>query len=192
MRSQSGLTVQLHQILCISNRRQGLYKHCRPHHSDSAICIHILPLQKTKHKNSRTLLSLLLSLLSVSRVCDVIVAKQMWGFSHRAPSSPSHWSCLNAARWTPISSVMKIMLNRFKAAQLSCCPDGPKLRCWLSVITPCEHLLSTGGLSAVLEWRVQQQRDMKPWQAATVRAWSQDLPFLPLMSYTMFCIPLSH
>ena len=33
-------------------------------------------------------------------------------------------------------------------------------------------------------WRVGGTEDMKPWQAATVRAWSQDLP-LPLVSYAL-------
>lgn len=74
---RTGLTVQLHQILPISRRRQGLYKDC-PHHRDNAF--HILPLSPdgflnlhmpSHPKNSHThFFLLLMRYLSVSRVCS--------------------------------------------------------------------------------------------------------------------------
>lgn len=55
-----------------------------------------------------------------------------------------------------------------------------------------EQSLSTGGPSAVSHWREQQRRDMKPWQAATVWAGSQDLPSLFSLTLWILWIQLSH
>lgn len=175
IRTQSGLTVQLHQILPISKRRQGLYKHCPPRHSDSAICIDILPLSPdgfpelrmpSRHKNSGTLLfSHVLCgsylhqepmMLSERNRCGGLITEQLLPPSARniLPEAATARARLNTARWTRVSTVMRILLQRLSGKgrkvepqDLLSVPTASAKS--LSLSTPREQSLGTGGPSAL-------------------------------------------
>lgn len=185
------LTVQLHQIPPISKRRQGLYKHCPPRHGHHAIRIHILPLSprwfSESHTAKNTFLRVVCGWLSESRVGDVIGEKQIWEkFNHRAASpillpvtsSPKLWRLESLDADGPADE-----LN----PRTSLLPQQPKLS---SLRQP--HMNNRSAQVGRLLFHIDENcsgwerggEDMKPWQAATVRARSQDLP-LPFVSYAL-------
>lgn len=100
IRTQSGLTVQLHQILPISMRLQGLYKHCSPHRDNAFPSFplmvsgptHAFLSQTLTHTFLHALCGIDLHLELVQREADVRVKSQ------NSLSSPTTWA--NAARWS--------------------------------------------------------------------------------------------
>lgn len=110
---RTGLTVQLHQILPISRRRQGLYKDC-PHHRDNAFhCPLMVFWTYTCRLTPKTLTHTPFFTSYEVFICiySLFWGKQMWEFNHRTafPSLPTARACLNTARWTHISNVMRII-----------------------------------------------------------------------------------
>lgn len=100
IRTQSGLTVQLHQIPPISMRLQGLYKHCSPHRDNAFTSFPLMVSGPTHAFLSKTLAHTFLYALCgidlhlglVQREADVRVKSQ------NSLSFPTTWA--NTARWT--------------------------------------------------------------------------------------------
>lgn len=178
-----GLTVQLHQILCISKRRQRFYKQCPFHYSDGAICTRFHCLWRFSKDAAKAFVSVFMFGISIQCVCVMLMQRsrcqslitaQPFGLSLLLLITSSLWlPQLKPAKWTHTESAMTrlhamdknepqnlpvTLIDQNDMLFLHCCPQA----------TSQEQSASTGGPSAVSNRRVQQRRDMKPWRAATV------------------------